>query len=53
MLGECWDDTHKSRSVIKFVLRLMSDEVVLSRLLTRRGVFVVFLTVCATREVQP
>ena len=23
MLGECWDDTHKSRSVIKFVLRSM------------------------------
>ena len=26
VLRECWDDTHKSRSVIKFVLRPMSDE---------------------------
>ena len=48
---ECWDDTHKSRSVIKFVLRPMSGEVVPSHLLTRRDVFVVFLLVCATREV--
>ena len=51
LLDECWDDTHKSRSVIKFVLRPMSDEVVPSRLLTRRGVFFVFVPVCATREV--
>ena len=51
VLGDCWDDTHKSRSVIKFVLRPMSDEVVLSRLLTRRGVFVVVLFVNAPREV--
>ena len=35
VLGECWDDTHKSRSVTKFVLRPMSDEVVPSPLLTR------------------
>ena len=39
VLGECWDDTHKSRSAIKFVYR---PTVVPSRLLTRRGVFVVF-----------
>ena len=31
----------------------MTDEVVPSRLLTRRGVFVVFLPVSATHEVQP
>ena len=40
MLEECWDDTHKSRSVS---LSTHVDEVVPSRLLTRRGVFVVFL----------
>ena len=50
VLGDCWDDTHKSRSVIKFVLRPMSGAVVPSRLLTRRVVFVVFFPVCAERE---
>ena len=44
-LGESWDDTHKSRSVIKFVMRPMSNEIVPFRLLARRGVFVVFLPV--------
>ena len=48
VFGECWDDTHKSRSVIKFVLRPMSDAVVPSRLLSRRGVFVLFLRLCYT-----
>ena len=31
---QCWDDSHKARNVIKFFLRPMSVEVILSRSLT-------------------
>ena len=54
MLGECGDDTHKSRSVIKFVSLFFDnvDEVVLSGLLTRRGVSVFFSPwLCCTPDV--
>ena len=47
VLGECWDDTHKIVKCNQVCLSTHVDEVVPSHLLTRRGVFVVFLLVIA------
>ena len=41
--GECWDDTHKIEKCKQVCLSTHVDEVVPSRLLTRRGVSVVFV----------